>query len=449
MEHSNVFVGKFENLVGEIMMQHHVPCYRVESAMEHRKHADGRISVIPVIRIISYFEDTAGKAAAILADEFELTAVQSANPSESGLNGFAAQQVVYLAALKPNRQELTEYKKWGTERFEIQISSILQAAWRGIERELTKGGSTVVPDEIKRDFQRIGALLETVDIEFSRITNHITTKRGTLGPGHWTEPAYAHAGVNDFTTASSTVVANGSFDTFDSLALEAEKINKAATVNNIPAGISFDVAFSQAAEPKVVKTEPKAEHISADTEKAGINISINGLLEHTAEISAEEAGVYGAIPSTSDGYAQMTDVSLKEYIKNSKLLREIDQMIAERAGAKVNDEIDIEGDVERLKFLRVFTLKQLHEVLSDNKNDIVAFAEKWIGKDNGGSFDSGISLFYLEYLIVGKKNDPTFAVEYVLKFISDNDYSARYIIPTYNSIRQAETASPFSSLNIK
>ena len=132
----------------------------------------------------------------------------------------------------------------------------------------------------------------------------------------------------------------------------------------------------------------------------------------------------------------------------SKLLKEIDRQIAERAGARINADIDIEGDVERLRFLKVYTLKQLHDRLKDNSNDVVLFAEKWIGKDNGGSFDSGISLFYLEYLLVGKKNDPAFAVEYVVKFISDNDYSARYIIPTYNSIRSTE-APNFSHLTLR
>jgi hypothetical protein len=104
----------------------------------------------------------------------------------------------------------------------------------------------------------------------------------------------------------------------------------------------------------------------------------------------------------------------------------------------LNNDVDVEGDVERLRFLKVYSLKQLHERITDNKNDIIAFAEKWIGKDNGGSFDSGICLFYLEYLLVGKRNDPAFAVEYVLKFISDNDYSARFIIPTYNAISKAD-----------
>ena len=65
----------------------------------------------------------------------------------------------------------------------------------------------------------------------------------------------------------------------------------------------------------------------------------------------------------------------------------------------------------------------------------------------------GISLFYLEYLLVAKKNDPGYAVEYVLKFISDNEYSARYIVPTYNAIRDRDTdvnaTGKFSHLTLK
>jgi len=138
--------------------------------------------------------------------------------------------------------------------------------------------------------------------------------------------------------------------------------------------------------------------------------------------------------SPVDDHSPMTEASLMEFASNSRMMREIDQQIAQRAGAKLNPEIDVEGDVERLRFLKVYTLKQLQERIQENRHDIIAFAEKWIGTDNGGAFDSGICLFYLEYLLVGKKNDPDLAVEYVLKFISDNDYSAKFIIPTYNSI---------------
>jgi hypothetical protein len=203
-----------------------------------------------------------------------------------------------------------------------------------------------------------------------------------------------------------------------------------------------------APQPPVI---PFAEGIGA------INVNSNGIIQKVTELPKDTnidktVPLYNDQPKPKaiqfDENAHMTDITLREFVMNSKLVKEVDQKIAERAGAKINSDIDIEGDVERLRFLKVFTLKQLQDRITDNKEDIVAFAEKWIGKDNGGSFDSGICLFYLEYLLVGKRNDPAFAVEYVVKFISDNDYSARYIIPTYNSIHNTE-APNFSHLTLR
>jgi hypothetical protein len=151
----------------------------------------------------------------------------------------------------------------------------------------------------------------------------------------------------------------------------------------------------------------------------------------------------------ADENIAITEATLKSFVASSGLLKGTDQKIADKAGARINPDIDIDGDVERLHFLKVFTIKQLHDRLTEYQDEVVQFAEKWIGKDNGGTFDSGISLFYLEYVLVAKKNDPAFSVEYVLKFISDNDYSARYIIPTYNSIRQNEQPNKASHLTLK
>jgi hypothetical protein len=210
-------------------------------------------------------------------------------------------------------------------------------------------------------------------------------------------------------------------------------------------------------------TPPPAEGVALNIDKIEtFNMNVSGMIERTTEIIRETPAAAGAdLKATAeatdkneplvDENTQMNEATLKEFVRTSSLVKDADLQIAERAGAKINEEVDIEGDVDRLRFLKVFTLKQLQDKLSDNKDEVIAFAEKWIGKDNGGSFDSGICLFYLEYLLVGKKNDPAFAVEYVLKFISDNDYSARYIIPTYNSVRQAngEVTSNFAHLTLK
>jgi hypothetical protein len=212
-------------------------------------------------------------------------------------------------------------------------------------------------------------------------------------------------------------------------------------------------------------TPQPAEGVALNIDKIEtFNMNVSGMIERTTETVRETPTAVAAdIKATTPTYhadrnepivdenTQMNEATLKEFVRTSPLIKDADLQIAERAGAKINDDIDIEGDVDRLRFLKVFTLKQLQDRLSDNKDEVIAFAEKWIGKDNGGSFDSGICLFYLEYLLVGKKNDPAFAVEYVLKFISDNDYSARYIIPTYNSVRQAngEVTNNFAHLTMK
>ncbi len=271
------------------------------------------------------------------------------------------------------------------------------------------------------------------------------------------------------------------------------------TTHNEDEVVHHEPILSEATQPNTSET-PKSgfsspgEGVALNIDKIDtFNMNVSGMIERTTEIIREVPsgtnGVAAGVATAAGGIAidsavsaanntnstmplpvsstekgqddgplnmdetiQMSDAMLREYVRTSNLVKDIDRMIAERAGARINDDVDIEGDVERLRFLKVNTMRQLTERLMDNKDDIVSFAEKWIGKDNGGSFDSGICLFYLEYLLVGKRNDPAFSVEYVLKFISDNDYSARYIIPTYNAVRHAAgepASSNFAHLTLK
>jgi len=694
IERINSFTIKVEDLIREIVIQNDIPYYRIESMVEHHTHAGAEETYVPVIRIITYFEDTVNKVSHVLHEEFDVDIEKSVNKKRLRIETFSYKHINYSAALKMNRRELTEYKRLGGKKFEIQISSMLQDAWSGIEKEL--GYDTgAIPDEAKRDFYRVGALLEMADIEFLKIRSEITKKYPNLNqanirkheaareeepienladantfiehlqavaqvaapapqpevqepvmqqpvyapqvssepepfveyvapvqqpvytppvapepetiiyaapqaqqpvytppvtpepetiiyaapqaqqpvytppvapqpepiqvvpqihqpvfsqpiapqpepiqaaPQVVEQPVYAApvtpppvmqqpvAAMQPLQNALNNIAANnpiapqrampatgpvgiapkpiavphivGTADmSLDSLKALAESINhiepKIEVAPQAPAPIPQpqpqpQPVAQQQPQPqpvayvpplvtelpktvpvqevapfieKIAATPPPIQQPSmADNRVNNAGSNGNGIEAKANEIIRENGTektvpFYEELPKAAkamqlDENAQMTDITLREYVKNSKLLKEVDQMIAERAGAKINADIDIEGDVERLRFLKVYTLKQLHDRISDNKNDIVAFAEKWIGKDNGGSFDSGICLFYLEYLLVGKRNDPAFAVEYVVKFISDNDYSARYIIPTYNSIHNVE-APNFSHLTLK
>lgn len=578
---------KMEDLVKEIVIQNNIPYYRIESRMDHQISSSGENIYIPVVRVVTYFEDSVSKISQIICSEFDVTNERSKDKKKIKLDSFSYKHVQLLAALKPARQELIEYRRSGSKQFEVHVCSMLQDAWAGIEKELGYDNATF-PEEMKRDFYRVGALLEMADLEFLKIRSQLNSKYGWVeqvsanieepkateqtaaapqyvapvpvapvpqyvapapipqpvevpqpapvaqmpvpqvvvapapqipvqpipaavvnevelqtqhfvpqaiqpqapvapvvpmdeyipqqiinnvgsqAPHELTIPApapqvaqvvapiveevKAHPVVAAAATAATAALA---MDVIDmnvvnpaSLAMNIDRVDNAVAVaNNNITEVAHDPSMAAHEVTEVTPAAPSdAVALNIDNVET-FNMNVNGMIERRTEVivdkndnkNEEDIPFYEreekpAKPVGLDENAQMTDATLKQYVMGSKLVKEIDSEIARRAGATLNNEVDIEGDVERLKYLKVYSLKQLHERITDNKNDVIAFAEKWIGKDNGGSFDSGICLFYLEYLLVGKKNDPAFAVEYVLKFISDNDYSARFIIPTYSSI---------------
>ena len=544
IERNNAFMAKVEDLVREIVILNNIPFYRIESRMDHNPNAAEGQTYMPVIRIITYFEDSVDPIAAVLRSEFDVEVEEPVRDKQIiKVDSFSSKHIEYKVTLKANRLELIEYKRYGTKQFEIQACSMIQDAWNCIEKELGYSGGTI-PDEARRDFYRVGAILEMADIEFLKIRGllhqkpaeyfaasepeeeHFSALKMHVEPvitqeetavtnifnlqpePYQPEPVVKQAVVIQEPVVQQPVVqqpaveqpvmqqpvvqqpimqrpapAQQVYTVVNGIApqkVSASNTNGMANAASMNGNQAFDMNLNNNIVQDIVsevaniysvpeQPKPSAPPVPPVVEKQAdpVNLNIdnvpqfnmngNGMAEKTTETIREQAPVqfYDTPrknnPPVIDENAQMTDASLKEYVRNSKLLKEIDTQIATRASARLNDEIDIEGDVERLRFLKVHSLKMLHERLADNKNDIIAFAEKWIGKDNGGSFDMGISLFYLEYLLVGKRNDPGFAVEYVLKFISDNDYSARYIIPTYNSIRQSadSSISKFSHLTLK
>ena len=695
---SNIsFAVKIENLVREIIIQNDIPYYRIESGIEHLTNA-GAEENLPVVRIITYFEDTVNKISHLLHVEFDVDIEKSVDKKRIRIETFAYKNINYTARLTTPRQLQTEYRRSGDKKFEIQICSMLQDAWGGIEKELGYD-STLVPDEAKRDFYRVGALLEMADIEFLKIRTELTKRKSdkqvTAPEPEKAAPIapvaeknlntfaeYLHAVAKELVKEAqvSQPIAQPIADTapvqeFSKVVPSVQQVvpqpeEKKIEVTPAPVvaqpvytpppvmqppvaeqpvytpppvvqqpvytpppiieqpvytpppvvhqpvytappiaeqpvyapppvvqqpvytpppvvqppvvhqpvytpppvvqqpvytpppvvqqpvytpppvvqqpvpaspmqqPVAQPIAPQRAApqgiapKPTVIPHHEPVKHVISTGEMSvenlkelvysinhnevknivteipqqvaeqpkpvvtapppvvaevprpapevippvavvpqapvapvvetiqpnSFNVNSNGSIEKASEMSRETIAertipLYSEQPKTAkaihfDENAQMNDALLRDFVNTSKLVKEVDQKIAERAGAKINAEIDIEGDVERLRFLKVYTLKQLQDRILDNKDDIVAFAEKWIGKDNGGSFDSGISLFYLEYLLVGKRNDPAFAVDYVVKFISDNDYSARYIIPTYNSIHNTE-APNFSHLTLR
>src|SRR5437016_3989643 len=127
-ETNNSFAVKIENLVREIIIQNDIPYYRIESGIEHHTEA-GAEANLPVIRIITYFEDTVNKISHILHDEFRVDVEKSVDKKKIRIETFAYKNINLTAILTTPRQKQTEYRRSGDKKFEIQICSMLQDAW--------------------------------------------------------------------------------------------------------------------------------------------------------------------------------------------------------------------------------------------------------------------------------------------------------------------------------
>jgi hypothetical protein len=93
---------------------------------------------------------------------------------------------------------------------------------------------------------------------------------------------------------------------------------------------------------------------------------------------------------------------------NNKNIKLIDKEISEKTGIPMIvyseiQQIEIENIViRRLHFLEIYTIKDLELALKEHFDSISEFASEWVNKKSEGRFD-GISIFYLCYILVGKK----------------------------------------------
>ena len=146
---------------------------------------------------------------------------------------------------------------------------------------------------------------------------------------------------------------------------------------------------------------------------------------------------YFGTPHLNIQEVAITNETLSEFVTKNSILKEIDVRICANTNSELKDELYIDGDIERLNFVGINTIEQLAINLIENKYQTILFAEEWMGKNCKEVFYRGIGLFYLEFLLVGMKNDDAISKEYVTKFIA-NKNSDRYIVSTYNAIKQQE-----------
>ncbi|MCM3003665.1 GTP pyrophosphokinase [Priestia koreensis] len=136
-------------------------------------------------------------------------------------------------------------------------------------------------------------------------------------------------------------------------------------------------------------------------------------------------------------------LTITEMLKTDTVMA-IDQSIAEHIGAsvmKTNYSL-IEGDVERVKYLGFVTIGELMKALTMNKDKIIAFAQHFIKQRHKKEyFRQGISLFYLNYILIAEKSEEEI-IDYLSIFnigeTSQQSYLANKIIQTFKEISHSK-----------
>ncbi len=152
---------------------------------------------------------------------------------------------------------------------------------------------------------------------------------------------------------------------------------------------------------------------TADIEFVNIKDGLSNYEQHIADKIKKQ-------PET----VEINAASLKSFILTNSNIKYTDKKISENTGCKLIPEKEFfvpESYVDKLNFLGINNISELNKVFVEEREKIIEFATKWVGTDGSGRFAKGVSLFYLCYLLVGKRGDLQFANEYYSKMISRED----------------------------
>jgi putative GTP pyrophosphokinase len=130
--------------------------------------------------------------------------------------------------------------------------------------------------------------------------------------------------------------------------------------------------------------------------------------------------------------------SLWAFVKQSSLVHKIDRKIASVSESQVvEDEEYVTRDVDKLHYVGLETIADIDISLRKYEDSVVAFAESWL-TDKYETLSAGISLFYLCYILVARKNSVKEAYDDLEKHQIGNDEErksvAQGIISTYKRV---------------
>jgi putative GTP pyrophosphokinase len=151
-----------------------VQSYREKAKREKYKDPHSEIMDMAGVRVITYTDSEAIKVAEIVKKAFRIYPKYSINKSEQlGIDKLGYRGIHFIADLGETRLQLPENSIFLNYLFEIQVRSILQHAWAEFEHDRNYKFAGELPSKIKRRLNIAAGNLESIDMEFDRLSNEI------------------------------------------------------------------------------------------------------------------------------------------------------------------------------------------------------------------------------------------------------------------------------------
>lgn len=136
------------------------------------------------------------------------------------------------------------------------------------------------------------------------------------------------------------------------------------------------------------------------------------------ELATYDKVVVGEIKSRPD-LIEIDKSSLIAFIDNSNRVKELDASIAEVGKWKlVRNPESISRDIAKLNFAGIDTIGKLSASLEEHAATIMRFANAWLkdrSSNRDGTISTGISVFYLIYIVVASQGSLAKVIDYLSK----------------------------------
>jgi len=127
------------------------------------------ITDLVAVRIITYYLEDVDAVGEIIQKNFQVDKAVTVDKAGDEVDRFNYKSVHYIIRISPPSADTRDWGPYADVRAEIQVRTALQHAWSAVQHKLDYKSKIAMPKELQRRLFRLNALIESADVEFSKL----------------------------------------------------------------------------------------------------------------------------------------------------------------------------------------------------------------------------------------------------------------------------------------